>query len=239
VAPPPQTSEPVTLRTSQPPAQTLLAHPMGALTARETVVPLDITVTQFNGATPADGSEFQITAVTLNGAAVDYTGHTEEFAIAQFTTMSDADKLSAPSYEPFDAGVAIGAQPIAGGHDSARTVTYEERYIDDYAQQSRFGSIYTMPATVYDALAGNGAGAQSPVAASGLQKFATPGLNNPIAVNPARYTIASTTDLTARADILASATTRYQAVSAMQNYLAAHPEQQGAVQVVAAHEVAA
>jgi hypothetical protein len=238
VALPPQASQPVTLRTSQPPAQTLLAHPMGALTARETVVPLDIPITQFNGAAPADGNEFQITAVTLNGHAVDYTAHTEEFAIAQYTTMSDADKLSAPSYEPFDAGVAIGAQPIAGGHDSPRTVTYQERYIDDYAQQSRFGSIYTMPATVHDALAGNGAGARSPVAAGGLQRFTTPGMSSPIAVNPASYAIASTTDLTARADILAAGTTRYEAMSVMQAYLAAHPEQQGALQVVPAHEVA-
>ena len=239
VALPPQSSQPVTLRTSQPPAQALLAHPMGALTVRETVVPLDIPITQFNGAAPADGTEFQITAVTLNGTAADYAAHQEQFAIAQFTTMSDADKLSAPSYEPFGAGVAIGAQPIAGGHDSARTVTYQERYIDDYAQQSRFGSIYAMPAGVHAALAGNGAGARSPVTASGLQRFATPGLNNPITVNPSRYTIASTTDLTVRADILAAATTRYKAASAMQAYLAAHPEEQGALQVVPAHEVAA
>jgi hypothetical protein len=238
VALPPQATQPVTLRTSQPPAQTLLAHPMGALTARETVVPLDIPITQFNGAAPADGSEFQITAVTLNGHAVDYVPHTEQFAIAQYTTMSDADKLSAPSYEPFDAGVAIGAQPIAGGHDSPRTVSYQERYIDDYAQQSRFGSIYTMPASVHDALAGNGAGARSPVAAGGLQRFTTPGMSSPIAVSTASYAIASTIDLTARADILASATTRYEAVSVMQAYLAAHPDEQGALQVVPAHEVA-
>jgi hypothetical protein len=239
VALPSQASQPVTLRTSQPPAQAMLAHPMGTLTARETVVPLDIPVTQFNGAAPADGTEFHIKAVTLNGAAADYAAHTEEFAIAQYTTMSDADKLSAPSYEPFDAGVAIGAQPVAGGHDSPRAVTYQERYIDDYAQQSRFGSIYTMPATVHAALAGNGAGARSPVAAGGLQRFATPGLNNPIAVSPVQYTIASTTDLTARADILAAATTRYEAVCAMAAYLGAHPAEQGTVQVVAAHEVAA
>jgi hypothetical protein len=118
-------------------------------------------------------------------------------------------------------------------------VTYEERYIDDYTQQSRFGSIYTMPGGVHLALAGNGAGARSPVAAGGLQRFASPGTQTPIAVSPATYTIASTTDLTVRADILATATTRYEAVSAMGAYLAAHPAEQGAVQVVAAHEVAA
>jgi len=63
-------------------------------------------------------------------------------------------------------------------------------------------------------------------------------MSSPIAVSNARYTIASTTDLTARADILAAAATRYEAVSAMRAYLAAHPEEQGAVQVVPAHEVA-
>jgi hypothetical protein len=239
VALPPSSAQAVSLPPTTSDPSTLVAHPMGTLTVRETVVPLDITISLFNGATPADGTQFSITGVALDGTSEPYTPHQEEFAIAQFTTMSDADKLSAPSYEPFDAGVTIGSQPMTNGHDAARTVVYEERYIDDYGQQSRFGRYYSMPANVLASLVRSGAGAAALVANTGLKTFTTPGMTSPINVAPSRYTVASTTDLTARTDILAAGTTRYQAVAAMQAYLAANPGERDAVQVVPLYEVAA
>jgi hypothetical protein len=54
-----------------------------------------------------------------------------------------------------------------------------------------------------------------------------------------RYLVASTADLTQRSDILASATTQYQARAAMLSYLAANPgQQQDQVQVVPVYQVA-
>jgi hypothetical protein len=239
VALPPTSAQAVSLRTVTPSPGGLVAHPMGTLTVRETIVPLDITITQFNGVKPSDGTEFQITAVALNATAAVYTAHQEEFAIAQFTTLSDADKLSAPSYEPFDAGVAIGAQPITNGDDSARTVVYEERYIDDYNQISRFGSFYSLPANIHGVLMNSGAGAAASVMNTGLKKFTTPGMTTSISVGPGLYIVASTTDLSPRADILASGTTRYEALTAMQAHLSLHPEEREAVQVLPVHEMAA
>jgi hypothetical protein len=236
---PPASAQAVSLRTITPAPGSLVAHPMGTLTVRETVVPLDITITQFNGAKPSDGTEFQITAVTLNTTAAVYAPHQEEFAIAQFTTLSDADKLSAPSYEPFDAGVTIGAQPIINGDDSARTVVYEERYIDDYNQISRFGSFYSMPSNVHAVLVNSGAGATGPVINTGLKKFTTPGMTSSISIGHSLYVVASTTDLSPRTDILATGTTRYEALTAMQAHLALHPEEREAVQVLPVYEMAA
>src|SRR5262249_43447178 len=51
-----------------PPGDTdIVVHPMGSLTVREKVVPLDLPVNKFGNDTPADGSEFAIAGVTLNG----------------------------------------------------------------------------------------------------------------------------------------------------------------------------
>jgi hypothetical protein len=208
------------------------------LSVRETVVPLDIPITKFDNAPPADGTEFSISAVTLNGRAVAAVAAQEDFAIAQFTTMSDADKLSAPSYEPFDAGVSVGAVPIGNGHASPRVVSYQERYIDDYTLVSRSTGIYNMPATVHDALAGSGAAATGPARITGLAAYAVPAANS-LAVSGMRYLDASTADLTQRSDILPSASTHYQARAAMLSYLAANPDQQDQVQVIAAYQVAA
>ncbi len=89
-----------------------MVQPTGVLEVREIVVPLDLQITKFNNATPTDGTEFAITDVRLNSEPVTATPKQEDFAIAQFTDMSDADKVSAPSYELFDAGVRVGDVPL-------------------------------------------------------------------------------------------------------------------------------
>jgi len=227
----------VSLRSLPAGTTLIVVQPAGTLSVRETVVPLDIPITKFDNAPPADGSEFSIAAVTLNGTTVATVPRPEDFAIAQFTDMSDADKLSAPSYQPFDAGLSLGTVPIANGHDSPRTVSYQERYIDDYGQVSRFGQIYHMPATVHAALAGSGAALTGAARTTGLASFAT-SAPSPLTLGGMTYVVASTTDLSQRSDILTSATTHYQAQAAMRSFLAANPGQQDAVQVIPAYEVA-
>jgi hypothetical protein len=235
---PPSSMQIVTLRSIPPQQDTIVVHPLGSLAARETVVPLDITIGVFNGAAPADGTEFSISGVTLNGVSATITPLDEDFAIAQFTVMSDADKLSAPSYEPFHAGVTLGTEPIQNGHDSARTVTYVQQYIDDYRQLSRPGGLYNMTAAVHDVLAGSGLGYRVPTATTGLAAYRTPGMTSPISVQSMTYAVASTTDLSARTDIIGPGATHYEAVTAMRNYLAANPGEQAAVQVVTTGELA-
>ena len=237
---PPGSGQLVTLPMIAPQEDTVVVHPLGNLRVRETVVPLDTPIAMFNSAVPADGTEFSVSGVTLNGAAApiaEVTPVTEDFAIAQFTTMSDADKLSAPSYEPCHAGVSVGAG-ITAGHDSARTVTYVEQYIDDYTAPSRPGGRYDMPAAVHDALCGSGLGYRVPAATTGLATYRTPGLTSPVGVGPLTYAVASTTDLTARPEIIAPGATHYEAVTALREYVAANPGERGAVQVITTAELA-
>jgi hypothetical protein len=214
----------------------LVVQPTGTINVREIVVPLDIPITKFNNATPADGNQFGIGNVTLDGVPVTPAPKQEDFAIAQFTNMSDADKVSAPSYEPFDAGVSLGAVPPTNGHDSERTIAYVDKYIDDYGQPSRLGSIYKMPAAVHAALTGSGWAASAATRTTGLRAYA-PSDPTPVSVKPASYVVATTDDLTLRADVLASGTTYYQAVTALDAHLAAHPEDRQLLQVLPAHEL--
>jgi hypothetical protein len=236
---PSSTDQLVTLRMIPADQTSIVVHPLGSLSVRETIVPLDIPITKFNGVMPADGGEFRIAAVTLNGDPASATAHQEYFAIAQFTDMSDADKLSAPSYELFDAGVTVGASPVSAGDDAARSVEYQERYIDDFNALSRFGQIYTMPVSVHAVLALSGQAARVPSATTGLRRYATPGMTSPIKVANMSYAVAGTSDLAQRTDILAGATTRYEAVSALKAYVGANPTARGTVQVVTAYELAA
>jgi Family of unknown function (DUF6603) len=232
---PDQTSQSTTL--AKPPPGALIVHPMGSLSVRETIVPLDITITKFGNAAPADGNYFAISGVTVDGEAQSPARAQEYFAIAQFTDMSDADKISAPSYELFDAGFSLGGPSVVNGHDSPRTVTYEERYIDDYQAPSRFGRIYAMPANVHSSLVRSGASFRSSSRTVGMTKYVQPGVAAGIAIEPTTYVIASATDLTLRADVLADATNRYEAMTALQTHLAAHPEELGDLTILASYEV--
>ncbi len=211
----------------------IVVQPTGVLEVREIVVPLDLPITKFVNATPTDGTEFGITDVRLNSQPTNATPKQEDFARAQFTDMSDADKVSAPSYELFDAGVRIGDAPLRNGKDAPRTIQYVTKIIDDYQQTSRLAGLYTMPAGVHNALINTRKSAAT--ATTGLRGFATHE-PDPIAVQRPSYVIASTFDLSQRADVLAAPTTYYQAQQAVSSFLDAHPDERDNIQVLAVHE---
>jgi len=232
----------VTLSAPKPDDKTLRVHPLGLLTLREKVVPLDLPITRYGSAAPSDGNEFSISDVTINGKEEkDNTQPVQDyFASGQFLTLSDADKVSAPSFEKYDAGLTIGSGDIVAGSDSPRTVVYEERYIDDYAAPSRFSRLYAMPASVHAALARAGAGFASPLKSSGLLKYGLGATGSAVTALEPAFVVTSTDDLSVRHDIAtADGTTYFQARAALDAHLAAHPEERGTLQIQALHEVAA
>jgi hypothetical protein len=234
---PDNTTQAVTLAAPNPGDTTLRVHPIGALSVRERVVPLDLQITRYGSASPSDGQFFSISAVQVN--AVDETTQTiqDYFAAGQYLTLSDADKVSAPSFEKYDAGVAVGSTAIVTGSDAARTVVYEERYIDDFQAFSRGTGLYAMPASVHDAMTRIGAGFASPLKNSGLLKYGAAAGAAIRTADPA-YVITSTDDLSVRPDIAAAkGSTFFQARAALDSYLALHPDETDALQIQALHEV--
>lgn len=228
----------VTLR-GLPPADTdIVVHPMGSLTVREKVVPLDLPVNKFGNDTPADGSQFAIAGVTLNGNPSATTSVPGTFARGQFQRLSDGDKLSAPAFEDFHCGVQIGDPSVQGGHDAPRTVSMQWRYVFDPTKASVFAGLATISAAHLAACAGIGAGALSAVKNTGLAKFTDPAMTSIVTTNPASYVVAGTDDLAIRGDICAAAgTTHYAASAALADHLAANPQDAGRLQVVPLYEV--
>ncbi len=223
----------VSLRAITADPAAIVVQPSGVLEVREIVVPLDLPITKFVNATPTDGTQFAITGVQLNQQPVSVTAKQEDFALGQFTEMSDADKVSAPSYTLCDAGIRIGDAPLRNGKDAPRTIQYVTKIIDDYREVSRLGPVYAMPANVHDALVNTRT--QAATTATGLRGFA-PRAPDAISLQRPGYLIASTADLSVRADILGSATTYYQAQVALSSFLAAHPQERDNIQVIATHE---
>jgi hypothetical protein len=230
----------VSLVTLKPADTTLRVHPMGTLTVREKVVPLDLPITKYGNATPSDGDEFSIQSVQINTQAETIQSVQDYFAIGQFETLSDSDKLSKPSFEAYDAGVTIGSATVVSGEDRARTVTYQEYYIDTPVGFSRFTGHYMMPAAIHAALSAQGAGFNSPLKNSGMQKYTAGPQPAAVIIDDPPYVIANITDLSVRSDISSSdGTTFFQAQAAMQSHLAANPNDIGTLQIVPVYELAA
>ncbi|HUK91679.1 MAG TPA: DUF6603 domain-containing protein, partial [Blastocatellia bacterium] len=230
----------VSLSTPKPDATTLRVHPLGTLSVKENVVPLDIPITKYGNATPSDGNYFSISAVQVNGQEEARTSIPGYFAAGQFQTLSDADKLSLPSFEDYDAGVSIGVPTIVTGFDSPRTAVYEEIQIDPSSRFSNFKRFYAMSATLHSALVQQGAGYMSAAKNSGLAKYRQAPEPTPITTANPVFVITGVDDMSIRSDIAsASGTTYFAARATLATHLELHPEDAGNLQIVPLHEVTA
>jgi hypothetical protein len=224
----------------KPSDPTLIVYPMGTLSVRENVVPLDTPITRYGNATPSDGNLFAISDVEINGQETTRQSFPEYFAPGQFNALSDADKLSSPSFIQCDAGVTIGSSAIDSGKDTARTVVYDEKYIDSPMSYSRPTGSYLMPVDITAALSRQGAGYVSPVMTSGLVKYSAGPATAAITTSEPSYVVANTNDLSVRSDISsASGVNYFQARAALASHLAANPADTGDLQIVTLYEAAA
>jgi hypothetical protein len=226
-------SQSVTLRAIPDPAGVLVLHPNGFVDVSQKLVPLGIPIQRYGSTTPVAGSVFTITDVRIGADQAPVGATREEFAPAQFFEMSDAEKLSRPSFSEFDAGVAIGGETLP--HTDfmrQRQVAYEVIYLPEHhAVQPRFG----MPTLLGTFSAFGAAVSRSPLSRARRSPSAL-SESNQVTVAGDRFALVSTDDLSLHAaDAVFS--TAFEADRALKALLAEHPELIGARQVVAAAEL--
>ncbi len=112
-------------------------HPLGTLAVRQSVVPLNLDrdIDKFGESPVAGARRFAVTGVAIEGASQPTGALSEDFAPTQFFEMSDEAKIAAPSFEPMQAGLAIGSPAFAFDMASvvASPMEYETRTIDKSA----------------------------------------------------------------------------------------------------------
>jgi len=232
---PPAAHQVVSLAASPPGQPQLLVDPAGALTMRQTVVPLGRRLTRFGAAKPVGSDQYVVDGVTINGQpATDVERVQDYFAPAQFEDLSNADKLSRPSFERMDSGIAVGGSLIAQGRGLAAVPSYDTIVID--AGGRREGTTYRPPAAVQATADRRSAAAASPLKGSRLTRFAPlPGRQRLVALDAERFVIASTIDLSPRTDLTAAGS-RGVIEQVLAARLLRHPEERGALQVVRTSE---
>ncbi len=168
-----------------------VVDPAGAITVSQKIVPLDLTIDHLGTATPSDGTRFSITDVSVSGTSLDHQPVTEEFAPAEFFSMSDAEKLSRPSFEAYPSGVVIGgAAALVADDVVGRDVSYEQIVVDRVSAGRPSGRSTLTPAVFGDLLRGS-AVSRSPLA----KNPALAGFGVNVAAEREGYAVASTSDM--------------------------------------------
>jgi hypothetical protein len=197
----------VTLRPITGAPTDVFLHPLGSLTVKQNVVPLNLDISRFGQASPAGVRRFSITSVTLGDQNQDPQTIKEFFAPAQFFEMSDDEKLSRPSFEPMAAGVGFTSDDFLFTADSGdwlevEAIVFETLIVGEQAGQPRPSeaqdpkNMYTLSAELLGKQALFGAAGSSDIRRSGKAKYRTTIGKHKIAKEG--WSIVSTDDMTVR-----------------------------------------
>ncbi len=123
----------VTLRKLDEATESLLVlHPAGSLVLQQKLVPLKVNIDKIGNQKTADVKQLKIDSVSSNGTALSIKEVKESFARAQYQNLTDAEKLSKPSFEKMQGGVEItmGNNTIKNGKMVRKKIEYELTIID-------------------------------------------------------------------------------------------------------------
>jgi hypothetical protein len=175
----------------------LVLHPVGMLRVSQRAVPLDLVLDKVGNQKPSDATKV---VVEVQGAGLEKNADAkEQFATAQFKSLSDAKKLSSPAYEKQKSGVrlSVAGQASASAAAVKRVVRYEEIVIDsNFKEHVRRFAIFAGNLFAHF-LRGNAAARSSLSASYKTQKAP---IDQKIAVDTPLYVVASSADNTAMAN---------------------------------------
>jgi hypothetical protein len=105
-------------------------HPLGTIQIRQQVVPFHLEIEKFGNAQPVGANLFSIEGVHANDSESSFSETKEAFAPAQYLSLSDSEKLSRPSFEPFTAGAEIQSGAASTSEGILKTLEYEQIIVD-------------------------------------------------------------------------------------------------------------
>lgn len=128
--PPGEASRLASLRRETGSVTRVVAHPLGTITVKQGVVPLNLgrDIDRLGTAAPSGARRFAITRVRLGADEITPAVVSDQFAPAQLFDLSDDEKLAAPSFETMDAGVSFG--DVAYGLDASTEMRAPFEYTD-------------------------------------------------------------------------------------------------------------
>lgn len=232
--PPAGSTQLVSLRKLELPADTLALHPLGTLEISQRAIPLGVQLDRVGAQKPADAN--RVTLGVKAGGLIAKGDAIAPFAPAQFKDLGDAQKLSAPAFEPMASGIRLGVvgNDWTTGAAVKRIVRYEVTTIDTNYRRfvKRFRNYFGI---LFGHFLGGNSASLSPLSASlrqNLQPFAV----DTVKLRGAAFVVARASDNTAY-----SAQSTFASHTAAQEHLSAtaanDPQLRGKLHVIPASEL--
>jgi hypothetical protein len=211
-----------------------LLDPSGRTTWRQRVLPLNHTITRLGNSPTTTPVKYAVDRVRVQSTDSGFAAVTDFFAGAQYNDWTDAEKLSRPSFEPMEAGVAIG-DALAMGPALGTEIDYETRLIDSQFE-SRRGARFKFTRAAQLVLADHAGAWRGGTVRAGLRAF---GSESQLDQGDERFVVVSTRDLSRHAT-LGAAISKTAATQGLAAYLRGRPAaEHDQWQVVPEHELEA
>jgi hypothetical protein len=223
--------------------------PLGSATLRQKVAPFNRKLEKFGEFKPIGHDRFDL-GPSVGTVGVVVPGQTEpvpvtelavvpdDFAPGHFMQLSNAQKLSMPSYVPMDAGVSVAADRIALGSSDATTIAYVTKFIDDQGKVHA-GAKHQLTDTQLVGLLKRSATALAGVRRSGNERFMLAARPKKIRLGPALFVVADACTMVRNPGVTGAPISQTDAVLALREHLRTKPADADSLAVVPQYAEAA
>jgi hypothetical protein len=225
----------VVLRALDPTEAAMVLHPVGTLQVSQRLLPLDLTLDKAGNQAPSDANRFSL-AVASPSLVVARTLQ-EQFAVAQFENLSDAQKLSQAAFSPLDSGVELAA---AGLYGSGTAISNNVRYdltIIDTKLRTASKRFFTLVGSLFAHFLNGSSVARSQLSA--YRQAQTQPWTAKVKVNPEGFAVALVADNTVFHPDAAAFTSQAAANDYLARAVANDPNLAGTIHAIPHFEVAA
>lgn len=218
----------------------LLIHPFGAIDFAQSALPLNFDIKKYGNRKPLNDNEanFKISNVKIGGQELGFASKPELFAVGNFQSLSEAEKLSRKSFERLDGGVTIsdtGKLKLAQTTLASSVLNYELDYTYDDKEVVRPRIVVKLPHGGFTRMVRSAAASESHLSWKNMNKSP---LNAPVKTKVAdqKYTVASNGDMK-EFDQNMRAGSYAEVLESLNNIIKKKPEMADELQIVGIHEL--
>ncbi len=244
---PPASEMLVTFKEEEIDFASIKVHPLGTISVRQTVLPLKTKIEKFGNARTAQKASYTISKLKLGLTEQAIDDLEEFFAPGEYQELTQAEKLSQPSFEQMEAGVKVSsAEDVTYQSEQVRTINME--YESELILPLRRRSPSTTPLPELDLVqeAKVGASAKRRQRQAGVNRFISEMRYEAPELQWQGYAIVNRDDMTvaeleleegAQAKMAEEGVNYYQAREWLKDYEQVHPRKVSQLQVVPVYEL--
>jgi hypothetical protein len=208
--------------------------PLGSATLRQKVAPFNRKLEKFGEFKPIVHDRFDLgpsggsVGVVVPGlpdpvSVTELAVVQDDFAPGHFMQLSNAQKLSMPSYVPMDAGVSVAADRISLGSSDAKAIEYVTKFIDDEGGVHE-GAKHQLTDAQLAGLLKRSPAALGGVRRTGTERFMLADRPKKIRLNPSLFLVADACTMVRNSAVTGAPISQAEALLALREHLRTNPE---------------